>query len=156
MCCCWERPTVDSRYLYWMLTLLSRRRRLQQFGRVQSVKPSEDDIITSLPVALSGPLPGCLALYYGSQCSSGQKQSWTLLSPNYVRRYTEANSLKWTMSKLTPEPTLPLGQSQLPVLLLLGSIILKSRRPLGSRPSAVSPVWKHWKKSKKCVYIATL
>ena len=44
-----------------MSKVLSRRRHLWWFGRVQSVKPSEDDI-TSLPVALSGPLPGCWAL----------------------------------------------------------------------------------------------
>lgn len=69
---------MSFRTLYLMLTVLSKRRRLQLFGRVRSVKPSEDDIITSLPVALSGPLPGCRALYYGSHCSSGQKQkSWT-------------------------------------------------------------------------------
>lgn len=73
-----QRSKWIFRTLYLMLTILSRRRHLQRFSRVQSVKPSEDDIITSLPVALSGPLPGCRALYYGSHCSSGQKQkSWT-------------------------------------------------------------------------------
>lgn len=62
------------------------------------VKPSEDDINTSLPVALSGPLPGCLAFCYGSHCSSGQKQkSWIPTVSNFHLNKTILNvELTWS------------------------------------------------------------